>query len=175
VPDLADAPFLNWLDPEVQADPEPVYADLRARTPVVRTPFGVSVLRRDDVQRLLADPRLVSAITQFVRMQGLSDGPLLDMLGATVIAMDGPDHTRLRRLVSRAFTPRAADRHRAVMARLVGELLDGFAAHGSCEFVTEFADQYPCASSARCSVCRRRTMRNSPVGATCSRTSCRSN
>lgn len=140
---LDDAPFFNWFDPAVQADPEPIVDELRARTAVVRTPLGASVLRRREVHHLLADPRLVSAVPHLVRLQTGDDGPLAGMLGDTVIAMDGPNHTRLRRLVARSFTPRAADRHRAVMRSLVDELLDGFAADGHCEFMADFADRYP--------------------------------
>jgi cytochrome P450 len=134
--------LFNFFDPEVQADPEPVVTELRARTAVVRTPIGASVLRREHVQRLLSDPRLVSAVPHLVRLQAGDGGPLSEMLGTTVIAMDGPDHTRLRRLVARSFTPRAADRHRPVMRALVDELVDGFG-DGRCEFMADFADQYP--------------------------------
>lgn len=143
MPTLEDAPFLNFLDPEVQADPVPVFTEMRSRTAVARTPIGATVLRHEHVHRLLSDRRLVSAVPFLVRMQSSADGPLSDMLGATVIAMDGPDHTRLRRLVARSFTPRAADRHRDVMRSLVDELVDRFAGSGRCEFVSEFADHYP--------------------------------
>lgn len=57
----------------------------------------------------------MTALPHLVRFQGVADGPLHDMLAATVLAMDRADHTRLRRLVSRSFSPRAADRHRAGM------------------------------------------------------------
>jgi cytochrome P450 len=140
---LADAPFFDWFSPEVQADPEPVWAHLRARSAIARTPLGATVLRRDEVHRLFGDPRLVSAIPFLVRLQGVNEGWLQDMLGASVIALDGPDHTRLRRLVARAFTPRAADQHRPVMRALTDELVDRFAARGRCDFVTDFADHYP--------------------------------
>jgi cytochrome P450 len=140
---LDDAPFFNWFDPAVQADLEPIVNELRARTAVVRTPLGASVLRRRKVQHLLADSRLVTAVAHLVRLQSGGDGPLAGMLGDTVIAMDGPDHTRLRRLVARSFTPRAADRHRAVMRSLVDELLEDFAGDGYCEFMADFADRYP--------------------------------
>jgi cytochrome P450 len=140
---LDDAPFFNWFDPAVQADPEPIVNELRARTAVVRTPLGASVLRRREVQHLLADSRLVTAVAHLVRLQSGGDGPLAGMLGDTVIAMDGPDHTPLRRLVARSFTPQAADRHRAVMRSLVDELLDDFAGDGYCEFMADFADRYP--------------------------------
>lgn len=140
---LDEAPFFDWFDPVVQADPEPIVNEFRARTAVVRTPLGASVLRRREVQALLADSRLVTAVAHLVRLQSDGDGPLAGMLGDTVIAMDGPDHTRLRRLVARSFTPRAADRHRAVMRSLVNELVDDFASDGYCEFMADFADRYP--------------------------------
>ena len=140
---LDESPFFDWFDPAVQADPEPVVNEFRARTAVVRTPLGASVLGRREVQALLSDPRLVTAVAHLVRVQSGGEGPLAGMLGDTVIAMDGPDHTRLRRLVARAFTPRAADRHRAVMRSLVDELVDDFAGDGYCEFMADFADRYP--------------------------------
>jgi cytochrome P450 len=139
---LADAPFVDPLDPAVQADPGPVFDALRARAAVARTPLGVSVLSRDAVHQALSDPNLVSAVPFLARLQA-GDEVDLDFLGATVIAMDGPDHTRLRRLVARAFTPRAADRRREEMRRCAKTLVDPIAARGSCEFMSEFADRYP--------------------------------
>ncbi len=140
---LEEAPFLNWFDPVVQADPEPVQADLRRRTAVARTPLGVAVLRREEVHKVLGDPRFVSSLPHLVRAQGVTEGYLHDMMASSVIAIDGPDHTRVRRLVSRSFTPRAADRHRPAMRALVDELVDGFAERGRCELVADFADHYP--------------------------------
>ena len=143
MPTLEEAPFVDWFDPEVIADPEPLLSDLRSRTAVARMPLGASVIRREEVRQLLSDPRLISSIPALVRIQGVSEGPLYDMVAASVIAIDGPDHTRLRRLVSRSFTPTAAARHRPAMRKLVNELVDGFAAAGRCEFVADFADHYP--------------------------------
>jgi len=140
---LDEAPFVNPFDPAVVANPEPVFDELRRQAALACTPIGVSVLHRDAVQALLMDPRLVSAVEQLVRLQGIDEGPIADMLGATVIAMDGPDQARLRRLVARSFTPPAADKHRPAMRRLVNELVDDFAPTGRCEFVSVFTDHYP--------------------------------
>jgi cytochrome P450 len=140
---LADAPYVDWLDPELVADPAPVYTKLRAETAVARTPIGCVVIRREEVRQLLGDPRLGTSLPFLVRMQGGDTGGLGEMVSASVIGVDGEDHTRLRRLVSRAFTPRAAGRHREAMRTLVHELIDGFTASGRCEFVTDFADHYP--------------------------------
>jgi cytochrome P450 len=69
-------------------------------------------------------------------MEGTSDNMLL---------ADPPDHTRLRRLVSRSFTPRQVERLRPAIHRLVEGLLDDAAARGEIEFMTEFALPLPMA------------------------------
>jgi cytochrome P450 len=139
---LDDAPFVNPFDPSVQADPDPFFDELRAQTAVVRTPLGASVLRRSAAHRLLGDQRAVSAVPLLAAAQvgGVDE---LDLLKSSILALDGEDHTRLRRLVARAFTPRAADRHRGTMQDYANRLVDGFVDGGHCEFVAEFADQYP--------------------------------
>ena len=86
------------------------------------------MLRSEDVHRLLADPRLVTSIPGLMRIFGGDASGLEQMLAASVLAADGADHTRLRRLVSRSFTPRAADRHRPQMHTLVEHLTDGLVA-----------------------------------------------
>ncbi len=138
-----DAPFLDWFGPEVEADPERFYGDLRQSTSVVRNPLGAVVIRREAAHSVLGDPRLISSILHLVRAQGVTEGRLHDMISSSVIAVDGSDHARLRRLVSRSFTPRAAAQHRPAMRALVDELIDGFAGRGRCEFVADFADHYP--------------------------------
>ena len=140
---LTDAPFFNPLDPAFQADPLPVYAQLREQSSVVQTPVGAGVVRRDAAQQLLTDSRVTTALVMMSRAQGLTEGPVAELIGATVLALDGEDHARVRRLVARSFTPKAADRHRPLMRELVNELVDGFASDGHCEFVTQFADQFP--------------------------------
>jgi cytochrome P450 len=143
VPALDEAPYFDLLDPDIVAEREAIFAKLRSETAVVRTPLGAAVIRRDAVKQLFSDPRLVSSIPALVRMQGVTDGDLHDMVSSSVIAVDGTDHTRLRRLVSRSFTPAAAARHRPAMRALVSGLVDGFVDDGRCEFVAGFADHYP--------------------------------
>jgi cytochrome P450 len=57
--------------------------------------------------------------------------------------MEGDEHQRLRRLVSSAFTPRAADRFRPFMRQVINDLIDPFAADGRCEFVSQVCEPYP--------------------------------
>ena len=109
---LDDAPYLDMFGEAFQADPAPVIEELRAESWLVRTPVGGLVIRRDQVQALLADRRLRSSVPDIVRMQGVIDGVLHERLASSLLAIEGADHTRVRRLVNRAFTPRAIDPHR---------------------------------------------------------------
>jgi cytochrome P450 len=78
-----------------------------------------------------------------VRLQGVGEGPLYESLARTLLAIDGPDHTRLRKLVSRAFTPRSVEQLRPAMRELALALAGRFTPQGRCEFMGAFADHYP--------------------------------
>src|SRR5262245_34604222 len=125
---LDDAPYLDFFSPEFLADPGPVIAALREQSPVARTPIGAVVIAHANVVELLAAPRLRSSLLDFVRIQGIAEGPIHDAVATSILAIDGPDHTRLRKLVSRAFTPRSVERLRPAMRALTTELADGFVA-----------------------------------------------
>ena len=140
---LEEAPFLDVFSPEFTADPAPVVDEMRASTSLVRTPIGVLVIRRDVVQALLADRRLRSAVPDIVRMQGVTDGLIFDLVGDSLLAQEGTEHARLRTLVNRAFTPRAVDPHRPVMREILRDLLAPLPERGRCELMAEVADHYP--------------------------------
>ena len=140
---IDDAPFLDIFSPQFLSDPGPVMDDLRAQSCLARTAIGVLVIRHPTVLGLLADPRLRSSLADFMRIQGMTEGPIYDAVSTSILAIDGPDHTRLRKLVSRAFTPRAVERLRPSMHALAAQLSDRFAATGQCEFMGDFADHYP--------------------------------
>jgi cytochrome P450 len=143
VKQLDDAPYLDMFSPEFQADPGPIVDALREQSWVVRTAIGGTVVDRAHVQALLGDRRLRSSIPAIVRMQGLTDGPLFDSLSRTILALDGDDHLRLRKLVNRAFTPRAIDLHRADMRTTLDRLLAPLRGAGHCEFMAAVAEHYP--------------------------------
>ena len=140
---LSEAPFLDLFDPDFQADPAAVVARLRLESPVIRTAIGCLIVDRAHVHELLRDRSLHGALMQLIRLQGINDGPIFDMAAASLLGKEGGDHTRIRRLVSRSFTPRAADAHRPFMRQLATDLVDGFAGRGECEFMSDFADHYP--------------------------------
>lgn len=140
---LSEAPYLNLFDPEFQADPEPYVSALRKESAVLRTPIGASVIDRATVHDLLRDRTLHSSLIHLLRLQGVTDGPLYDLAASSLLGLEGEDHTRIRRLVSRSFTPRAADGHRDFMRELVRDLAANFSHRGECEFMADFADHYP--------------------------------
>ncbi|HMC40276.1 MAG TPA: cytochrome P450, partial [Acidimicrobiales bacterium] len=98
--------------------------------PVHHSPLGVWILfRYDDVFRMLRDPSLSvdehkAAPTPLMQMAIEAMGDLADMGNNSMLFRDPPDHTRLRRLVSKAFTPRMIDRLRPRIEELVDAALD---------------------------------------------------
>jgi cytochrome P450 len=113
----------NPMDPEFVADPYPTYRRLRAEDPVHHSPLGFWVLTRyTDVIAMLRDPRLLKEpIAAFVAARfGMAVPP---GLGLSMLDRDSPDHTRLRGLVSKAFTPRALEGLRPHIQQIVAGLL----------------------------------------------------
>jgi cytochrome P450 len=121
-------PLFNPFAPGFTDDPYPQYATLRAEAPVYRSPLGFWLLSRyEDVSWLLR-----SGLS--VENGNITDRQLLDLReqvrveiprrGVSMLDRDPPDHTRLRRLVSKAFTPRAVEALRPRITALVEEMLD---------------------------------------------------
>lgn len=128
---------------EFQADPGPVVEALRAESWVVQTVIGGLVIGRAQVQALIADRHLRSSIPEIVRMQGVTEGELYDSLSRSILALEGADHLRVRKLVNRAFTPRAIDPHREDMRRTLERLVAPVAGEGRCDFMAAIAEHYP--------------------------------
>jgi cytochrome P450 len=109
-------------------DPFPVYREFLDR-PGWRTPTGYRVFARfGDVMAILRDP---ATFGQETRAQ------------PSFHQMNPPEHTRLRRLVSRAFTPRAVERQRDHISQIVGSLLDEVCDAGEMEVIDDFASRLP--------------------------------
>ncbi|MFJ5777054.1 cytochrome P450 [Streptomyces sp. NPDC093094] len=128
-------------------DPHPAYARLREAGPVHRVtgPDGLPVwivTRYADVRRLLADPRL--SLDKAHRLPGHYRGfTLPPALDANLLNMDPPDHTRIRGLVSRAFTPGRVERMRPGIQALADRLLERMAERGRADLVAEYAAPLP--------------------------------
>jgi cytochrome P450 len=140
---MADFQF-NPMDPAFVADPYPTYHRLRTKDPVHHSPLGFWVLTRyDDVVAALRDPRLAKeAIASFVAARF---GAPVPAMGLSMLDRDPPDHTRLRGLVSKAFTPRVVEGLRPRIQQIVDDLIDGVATRGSMDLIEEFAYPIPVA------------------------------
>lgn len=77
--------------------------------------------------------------------QGITCGPLWDRIAANILSLDGEEHHRLRRLVSKAFTPKATARLRMTIIDIITGLVDHHSTRGRCDVVTDIARQYPIA------------------------------
>jgi cytochrome P450 len=108
-----------------------------------RTPMGLAILRYEECAALLRNRRLVHGIMDRLAYQGLTGGPFMDWMRRGLLALEGEQHDRLRRLVSKAFTQRSVERLRPFMRTKAHELVDRFVHDGECEFMTAFADPYP--------------------------------
>ena len=76
-------------------------------------------------------------------MAGLGPDDYMRTRRRSILAMEGEEHARLRRLVAPAFTPAAADRLRPFMRQVVSALVDAVAAEGRCELVADICEPYP--------------------------------
>lgn len=140
--DLSDLP--DMTSPELIADPYGGYGRLREQAPVLRASFmGVAptwmVTRYEDVHAVLGDPRFVNnpasvpgvqvpnPVQKVMKAYGLSEEDARYM-SSNILSTDAEDHTRLRKLVSRAFTVRRVSELRPRVEAITAGLLDGIAA-----------------------------------------------
>ncbi|MGW4893346.1 cytochrome P450 family protein [Kitasatospora sp. NPDC004240] len=141
------APPARDLIRELIADPYAGYTALRTAGPVHRVvgPDGLPVwlvTRYADVRQALADPRLALDKRHATpgNYRGFALPPALD---ANLLNMDPPDHTRIRRLVSQAFTPRRIAGLQGPIERVAESLLDAMAPLGRADLIAAYAAPLP--------------------------------
>ena len=124
---------------------DPLYAQLRRQEPVarVRLPFGEEAwlaTRYQDVKVVLGDPRFSRALSVGRDEPRTSPQPA----EGGIMSMDPPDHSRLRRLVAKAFTARRVEQLRPVTAAIADELVDAMLAAGPpADLVENFSTPLP--------------------------------
>src|SRR5262249_45112387 len=79
----------------------------------------------------------------FLAAQGITSGPLWDRVAANIISLNGDQHHRLRRLVSKAFAPKATARLRTTIVEIINGLFDRHTAVGRCDVAAAIARPYP--------------------------------
>ncbi|ORB83767.1 cytochrome [Mycobacterium kansasii] len=131
---------------DLTATPHDVLEDLRlaqSRAPLAIGPLGPEILSYELARDALRDSRfrLPPGIT--LAAQGITSGPLFDKLASSLLGLDGASHVRLRKLVSKAFTPRAISRLQETIHGVVNGLIDRVVDAGRCDVVTDIAYPYP--------------------------------
>ncbi|HXQ60222.1 MAG TPA: cytochrome P450 [Acidimicrobiales bacterium] len=115
----------------------------RAEHWLARTPMGFMLVDYRDAVAVLRDRRFHSALSLIPEMAGLEPDSYLQNRRRSILAMEGDEHARLRRLVAPAFTPAAADRLRPFMREVVSSLVDAVVGQGRCELVADICEPYP--------------------------------
>jgi cytochrome P450 len=128
------------LEPSMRDSPHGAWNILRETVPVHRTPHGYyRVARHADVTAVLKDLPVGVRTTAGV-LPGVDESA---MPRRFMLMQDPPNHTRLRRLVSRAFTPPAIERLRPSIEKLVHELLDAASGRAEIDVVSDLAQPLP--------------------------------
>ena len=106
--------------------------------------IGYSIVHYEDAVAILRDKRWHNASSKIPELRGITDP---DIVGRSdrpsILSAEGDVHTRLRRLVAKAFAPRSADRLRPFMREVINELVDKVADKGSADIVTDITEPYP--------------------------------
>lgn len=139
-------PFL----PEHRVDPHATWRDLRENAPVYRSRIfgGFLFTRYDDVLRILRDPvfstdRSETAAMKLIMGVTKNQPDFAGLIERNLLTLDGAEHRKLRKLVSKAFTPRRIERMRPQLEATVDELLDRVAEEGEMEVVDSLAYPLP--------------------------------
>lgn len=129
-------------------DPYPVFEQMRDQR-IIHSPLGTHLSRYDDVHALLrhpgagSDARLGSDYTTEIKAGTLSEADQDSLELRSFMHLDPPEHTRLRRLVTRAFTPRGVAELRPMVERIVDEAVEDAAERGAMDVVSDLAYPLP--------------------------------
>ena len=146
---------VNLVSPEYHKDPHATWRKLRAESPLVysRTFQNWLLTRYEDVQSALQSPYLSSDRKQVPRVRlvlwlNRNESAFLDFLQRNLLMNEGDQHRRLRKIVSKAFTPRRVNLLRPRLEELAEGLLDEAGSGGEIELVRDFAYPFPVSAIA---------------------------
>src|SRR5262245_9931402 len=140
---MADNFFLQAMQPAFREDPYPFYERFRGSAPLLRVADTIwFALGHAEVAAMLRHPRLSTDEVQHATTKaGREPDP---NRVRSLLFMDAPDHTRLRGLVARAFTPRRIEDLRAATEGITNELIEAMAARrGTVDLIEAFAYPLP--------------------------------
>lgn len=139
-----ELPSLNLKQPGMHGNQlHTALAEARSQNWLARHDNGVAVLEREAAEFFLKSPSLAFPGAALMEIMGITEGPIHRVMQRGLLGREGDDHKRLRRLVSRSFTPRAADRWRPVMRQLLADIWAELGAANSCEAMDTLARPFP--------------------------------
>src|SRR3954466_6879620 len=142
--ELAASFDIEKLTPEFYADPYPTYRALRENEPVKRLPNGSYFLTRyDDLVAAYKNTKAFSSDKKKEFSPKYGDSLLYEHHTTSLVFNDPPAHTRVRRLIMGALSPRAIAEMEPDLIALVDRLIEGIAAKGSFELIGDFASAIP--------------------------------
>jgi pimeloyl-[acyl-carrier protein] synthase len=139
---------IDFADPVIQADPYPVYAQLRRESPVFWNGQHWLISRYDDIAALMLDPRMSSQRVD-ATFRVLPDDvqrelqPLRNVLNNRMLLSDPPKHTRLRTIVMKAFSARAAQGRRDRIQQFCDQFLDHMSQRETIDAMGDYATPLP--------------------------------
>ena len=141
---MAEGDLFDPLSPAFYADPYPAYRRLRETDPVWLSPLGLWILTGyDDCVMSLRDPRFGRDGFEAILSAQYGEESEPGRLPRSMLFRDPPDHTRLRSLVNRAFTPRVIEGMREQIEGVVHRLLDRVQGRGQMDVIADLAYPLP--------------------------------
>ena len=138
-----DLPTIAYEHAQSPREAHELIRQARRRGPIAMGPHGPEMLAYDLVRTVLRDDRFVMPKGIALAAQGITSGELWDISLKGLLSLDGAAHHRQRRLVSKAFTPKAAERLRTTCADIISDVVDSHTGAGHCDVVADIARQYP--------------------------------
>jgi hypothetical protein len=142
----------HLLDPEVLANPYPLFHRLRKEDPVHWDPFlhAWIVTGYNDVVTVLHhySAERTPAPQQLTEMGLGSLNPIAQVMVKQMLFLDAPTHTRIRSLASHAFTPQRVEVLRTHIRDITNSLLDKVESQGSMDVIADLAEPLPCIVTA---------------------------
>jgi len=143
-PEALDQFDLRRLPADFYADPYPYYHALRTHAPVKALPDGSRLLTRyADAIAVYKDPTTFSSNKKAEFKPKYGDSLLFEHHTTSLVFNDPPLHTRVRRLILGALTPKAIEAMEPALERLVDDLLDEMARRGQVDLIEDFASAIP--------------------------------
>ncbi len=139
---------IDFSDPAVRANPYPTYAQLRAESPVLWNGQSWLISRYEDIIGLMTDDRVSSARAESI-FQVLPDDvrqelqPLRHILGSRMLLTDPPTHTRLRNLVTKAFSARMVREKTPRIQEICDGFIDRVVSNGEMDVISDLAVPLP--------------------------------